>query len=121
MILFSTHFLSQLVLQFHIASTGIFNNFKNLLQRDEPTIPVLLNAMNSLAKKLASRIVLSNIIKDNVLTDIDVGGDGIFKSNQHILLRGMTKSNLSKLLNDGDTGQSMIKFVMLLINSSNMQ
>lgn len=94
------------ILQFHSASIGLFTNFNKLLQRDEPTIHILLDAMNSLAKKLASRIVLPNIIKDNAITDIDLDDDEVFKSNQHIFLGGMTKNNLSKLLNDGDIGQS---------------
>ena len=64
---------------------------------------------------------MPNIIKDNAITDIGLDDDEIFKSNQHIFLGGMTKNNLSKLLNDGDIGSlTTIKFFMLLINISNL-
>ena len=84
--LFPTHFLSQycsfIVLE--LVSSPISTNSC----RDEPTIHILLDAMNSLAKKLASRIVLPNVIKDNAITDIDLDDDEIFKSNQHLFLGG---------------------------------
>lgn len=39
------------ILMFHSASISLFTTFNNLLQIDDATIPILLNAMNSLVEK----------------------------------------------------------------------
>ncbi len=62
--------------------------------------------MNSLAKQLASRILLPNIVKDNTILENDIDDKEIFKMPQQIFLGGLAKNNLSKLLNDGDIGKS---------------
>ena len=94
------------ILMFHSASISLFTNFNKLLQRDEPTIHILLDAMNSLAKKLASRILLPSIVKDNAIKDLDLDDEEIFKATDQIFLGGLVKTNLSKLINDGDIGMS---------------
>ena len=55
---------------------------------------------------MTSCILLPNVIKDKALTGINFDDNEIFKANLQIFLGGMTKSNLSKLLNDGDIEQS---------------
>ena len=60
----------------------------------------LQDAMISLAKKLASRIVLP-------VTEINLEDDEIFKPTKQVFMGGLTKTKLSKLLNDGDISQAV--------------
>lgn len=98
--------LFETVLQFHSASIQLFTHFNKLLQREEPTIHILQDAMKNLGKKLASRIVLPNILKDTAVVDIDLNDDAIFKPTKQIFLGAMTKANLTALLNNGDISES---------------
>ena len=94
------------ILMFHSASISLFTNFNKLLQRDKPTIHILLDAMNSLAKKLASCILLPSIVKDNAIKDLDLDDEEISKATDQIFLGRLAKTNLSKLINDGGIGMS---------------
>lgn len=51
----------------HSASNSLFTAFNKLLQRDEQTNHILLDAMNSLTKRLASYILMPSIMKDNAI------------------------------------------------------
>ena len=107
------------ILMFHSASISLFTNFNKLLQRYEPIIHILLDAMNSLAKKLASLILLPSIVKDNAIRDLDLNDEEIFKATNQIFLRGLVKTNLSKLINDSELEcLTTLKFLMLLIISN---
>ena len=92
------------VLLFHSSFIQLFTNFNKLLQREEPTIHILQDAMLNLAKKLATRIVLPTVLKDQAVTEIDLEHDEIFKPKSQIFMGGLTKSTLLKLLN-GDVCQ----------------
>ena len=94
------------MLQFHSTSIQLLTNFNKLLQREEPTTHILQDAMKNLGKKLASRIVLPNILRDTAVVDIDLNDDAIFKPTEQIFLGGMTKANLTALLNNGDISES---------------
>ena len=101
---FSNPILEPVIL-FHSASIQLFTNFNKLLQREEPTIHILQDAMLSLAKKLASRIVLPTVVRDQAVTEINLEDDEIFKPKSQIFMGGLTKTTLLKLLNDGDISQ----------------
>ncbi len=79
-------------LLFQTAVISLFTDFNLLLQRDEPAIHVVKPAMESLAKKLANRIVLPSVMKDvNSAMELDLDDESIFKQNKTIFLGGTTK------------------------------
>ena len=105
---FSIHILEP-VLLFHQASMQLFTEFNKLLQRSEPTIRVLRGAMLRLVKKVASRIVQPQFIKDAELEQLDLSNDTMFKPNKSIFLGGVTKPTLTRLLNEGDITETLFR------------
>ena len=102
------------VLLFHQTSMQLFTEFNKLLQRSEPTIHVLRGAMLRLVKKVASRIVQPQFVKDAELEQLDLSNDTMFKPNQSIFLGGVTKPTLTRLLNEGDITETLFENSMLL-------
>ena len=86
------------VLLFHQASMQLFTEFNKLLQRSEPTIHVLRGAMLRLVKKVASRIVQAQFIKDAELEQLDLSNNTMFKPNQSIFLGGCNQANTYQAL-----------------------
>ena len=70
------------VLLFHSSFIQLFTNFNKLLQCEEPTIHILQDAMLNLAKKLATRIVLPTVLKDQAVTEIDLEHDEMWRTDQ---------------------------------------
>ena len=97
------------VLLFHQASMQLFTEFNKLLQRSDPTIHVLRGAMLRLVKKVATRIVQPQFIKDAELEQLDLSNDTMFKPNQSIFLGGVTKPTLTRLLNEGDITETLFR------------
>ena len=97
------------VLLFHQASMQLFTELNKLLQRSEPTIRVLRGAMLRLVKKVASRIVQPQFIKDAELEQLDLSNDTMFKPNKSIFLGGVTKPTLTRLLNEGDITETLFR------------
>ena len=74
------------VLLFHQASMQLFTEFNKLLQRSEPTIQVLRGAMLRLVKKIASRIVQPQFIKDAELEQLDLSNNAMFNQTSQYSL-----------------------------------
>ena len=87
----------------------LFTEFNKLLQRSEPTIHVLRGAMLRLVKKAASRIVQPQFIKDAEFEQLDLSNDTMFKPNYSIFLGGVTKPTLTRLLNEGDITETLLR------------
>ncbi len=95
------------VLLFHSASIQLFTHFNKLLQRSEPTIHILHSEIVALAKKIATRIIKPQCIKDIDIYNLDLEDEDIFKPPQSIFLGGMTKHALDKLLKEGDISDAI--------------
>ena len=95
------------LLFFHSASIQLYTHFNKLLQRSEPTIHILHSEIVALAKKIATRIVKPQCIKDTEISNLDLDDEDIFKPPQSVFLGGMTKGKLDKLLNEGDISASV--------------
>ena len=94
-------------LLFQSAAISLFTHFNLLLQRDEPTVHVVQPAMESLARKLANRIVLPRVLIDvDSVTELDLDDESIFIKSTSLFLGGTTKFTLNRLCNDGTINDS---------------
>ena len=94
-------------LLFQSAAISLFTHFNLLLQRDEPTVHVVQPAMESLARKLANRIVLPRVLIDvDSVTELDLDDESIFIKSTSLFLGGTTKFTLNRLHNDGTINDS---------------
>ena len=94
--------LTEVTLLFHQASIPIFSRFNKLMQTDKPVIHVLLDSVNRLAKKLATRIIKPEVVRNTLRLQLDLFNADIYKPKTSTHLRGLTKKKLSKLLSNGE-------------------
>ena len=81
----------------------LFTHSNLSLQRDEPSIHMLKNSMETLGRKIGNRFIRPEILSGiSSITELDLNEDSIFKDNSTIFLRGRTKTELLRLLNEGD-------------------
>jgi hypothetical protein len=66
-------------LLFNAAAISIFTSFNRLLQREEPTIHILMASMEHLGRKIANRIIKPEVMQSvSSVTKIDLNDDAIF-------------------------------------------
>lgn len=93
-------------LMFQSSAIQLFTNFNQLLQRDEPCIHFLKASMESLARRLANRIMKPNAMHNiTSITQLDLHDDSIYKDRQDLFLGGLTRGRLNRLLDEGDISQ----------------
>ena len=91
---------------FQQSSIELLTHFNLLLQRDEPSIHILKNSTDALGRKIGNRIIRPEIMRGiSSITELDLNEDSIFKDNSTIFLGGTTKTELLRLLNEGDISQ----------------
>ena len=74
-------------LMFQTNAVSMFTNFNLLLQRDEPSIHVLIAAMKSLGRKRASQIVTStHLCNSTSAFNLDLHDDQLCKQHTSIFL-----------------------------------
>ena len=56
--------MTEIYLKFYLCVLQIFVNFNQLLQRDDPLIPILFPQMDSFLKELAKRVIWVYAIKE---------------------------------------------------------
>ncbi len=89
-------------LLFQTSAITMFTHFNLLLQRDEPSIHLLKPTMESLGKKLASRIIKPAVLQNtSTLLELDLDNNDIYKDPKSLYIGFTTKCVLNKLLNDG--------------------
>ena len=89
-------------LMFQTNAVSMFTNFNLLLQRDEPSIHVLIAAMKSLGRKRASQIVTpTHLCNSTSAFDLDLHDDQLYKQHTSIFLGMTTRAIVNRLLNDG--------------------
>ena len=89
-------------LMFETNAISMFASFNSLLQRDEPSIHVLKAAMESLGRKLASRIVPPTYLCNSTSAfDVDLHDDQLYKQHTFIFLEIITRAIVNRFLNDG--------------------
>ena len=81
-------------------------NFNKLLQSDEPSIHIVYDSVIKLATTLGNRIIKVEVMK-KPLNEINLQDPTIYIPLASILLGGMTKFTLQRLLNQGDISQTV--------------
>ena len=91
---------------FQQSSIKLFIHFNLLLQHGEPSIHIRTNSMETLGRIIGSRFIRPEIMSGiSSITELDLNEDSIFKENSTIFLGGTTKTELVRLLNEGDCSQ----------------
>ena len=94
-------------LLFNAAAISIFTSFNRLLQREEPTIHILMASMEHLGRKIANRIIKPEVMQSvSSVTKIDLNDDAIFIDARSVFLGGTTKFTLNRLRNDGSISEN---------------
>ena len=84
--------LLEVAMMFLTSAIPCFTHLNLLLQREEPTIHILKSAMESLGKKLATRILTPVAVKDiSSIADLDLEDPDKFKHEESIYLGIVTK------------------------------
>ena len=69
-------------------------------------VHILKNSMETLRRKIGNRFIRPEITSCiSSITELDLNEDSIFKENSTIFLGGTTKTELLRLLNEGDISQ----------------
>ena len=84
-------------LLFKTSSISLFTTFNLLLQRDEPTIPVLKPAIETLGKNIGS------------IAELNLDNEEMFLEPKSLFLGGTTKFTLNRLHNNGTISDSDYK------------